>query len=283
LILELSNFGKNIQKIQLTFHNPLIDIPINIRKERRSYMPGGGVPMSRILLGVNIDHIATLREARGGNEPDPVEGALICEKCGCNGITVHLREDRRHIQDKDVFAIKDVIRGKLNLEMALSDEIINIAKKLNPDQATIVPEKREEITTEGGLDVKKNMLKIKDTVKLFHDQAIQVSLFVEPDIEIVELSKESGADFIEIHTGSYCNAVHKAEIDKEIKRIYNAADHAAKVGIKVNAGHGLNYKNIMPVLKTRGLVELNIGHSIISRSIFVGLSKAVEEMLDLLK
>jgi pyridoxine 5-phosphate synthase len=246
-------------------------------------MPGGGVPMSRILLGVNIDHIATLREARGGNEPDPVEGALICEKCGCNGITVHLREDRRHIQDKDVFAIKDVIRGKLNLEMALSDEIINIAKKLKPDQATIVPEKREEITTEGGLDVRKNMLKIKATVKLFHDQDIQVSLFVEPDIEIVELSKECGADFIEIHTGSYCNAVHNEEIGKEINRIYNAADHAAKVGIKVNAGHGLNYKNIMPVLKTRGLVELNIGHSIISRSVFVGLSKAVEEMLDLLK
>jgi pyridoxine 5-phosphate synthase len=245
-------------------------------------MPFGGAPMWSVLLFVNVDHIATLREVRGGNEPDPVESAVICEKSGCNGITVHLREDRRHIQDRDVFAIKDAIRGKFNLAIALSDEIINIAKKVRPNQVTIVPEKREAITTEGGLDVRKNMLKIKDTVKLFHDQNIPVSLLVEPGIETIDLSKECEADFVEIHTGTYCNAVDKTVIDKEINRIYSAANHAAKVGINVNAGHRLNYKNIMPVLNAEGLTEVNIGHSIISRSVFVGLSRAVEEMLEIL-
>lgn len=239
--------------------------------------------MSQILLCVNIDHIATLRQARGGNEPDPIEGAIICENSGCDGITVHLREDRRHIQDRDIFELKKIVKGKFNLEMALSDEIINIAKKIKPDQVTIVPEKREEITTEGGLDVKKNILKIKDTVKLFHDQNILVSLFVEPDIETIGLSKECGADYIEIHTGTYCNAINKTKVDKEIDRIYSAAKHAVKIGIKVNAGHGLNYKNLKPVLNASGLEEVNIGHSIISRSVFVGLSKAVQEMLEILK
>ena len=247
-------------------------------------MPGGGVYYRGrfCLLCVNIDHIATLREAQGGNEPDPAECAVLCEKAGCDGITVHLREDRRHIQDRDVFALKHVIRGKFNLEMALSDEIINIAQKVKPNQITIVPEKREEITAEGGLDVRKNMLKIKDTVKLFHDQNILVSLFIEPDIETIELSRECGADFIEINTGTYCNAVLKTGIDKEIDRIYSAANHAVKVGIKVSAGHGLDYKNITPVLYARALEEVNIGHSIISRSAFVGLSRAVKEMLEIL-
>jgi len=247
-------------------------------------MPGGGVYYRGhfCLLCVNIDHIATLREAQGGNEPDPAECAVLCEKASCDGITVHLREDRRHIQDRDVFALKHVIRGKFNLEMALSDEIISIAEKVKPNQIIIVPEKREEMTTEGGLDVRRNAAKIKDTVKLFHDQNILVSLFVEPDVDAIELSKEFGADFIEIHTGTYCNVVHKAGIDKEIDRIYSAANHAVKVGIKVSAGHGLNYRNIMPVLKARALEEVNIGHSIISRSVFVGLARAVEEMLEIL-
>lgn len=247
-------------------------------------MPGGGVYYRGhfCLLCVNIDHIATLREAQGRNEPDPAECAVLCEKAGCDGITVHLREDRRHIQDRDVFALKQVVRGKFNLEMALSDEIINIAEKVKPNQITIVPEKREEIIAEGGLDVRKNMLKIKDTLKLFHDQNILVSLFIEPDIETIELSRECGADFIEIDTGTYCNAVLKAGIDKEIDRIYSAANHAVKVGIKVSAGHGLDYKNITPVLYARALEEVNIGRSIISRSAFVGLSRAVKEMLELL-
>ena len=239
--------------------------------------------MSRILLCVNIDHIATLREARGGIDyPDTVEGAILCEKSGSAGITVHLREDRRHIQDKDVFALKDIVKGKFNLEMALSDEIIDIAANVKPGQVTIVPEKREEKTTEGGLDVRKNLKKISDTVSLFHRNNILVSLFIEPDKEAIDLSKECGADFIEIHTGTYCNALREDQINKEIDRIYSAADHAVNIGIKVNAGHGLNYSNLEPVLKTPGLLELNIGHSIISRSVFVGLPEAVKEMLQII-
>ncbi len=247
-------------------------------------MPGGGVYYRGhfFLLFINIDHMAMLRGARGGNEPDPVEAAVICEQGGCDGITVYVGKDRRHIQDRDVFSIKDVIRGKLNLEMPLSDETINIGKKVRPYQVIVVPEKREEIATGGGLDVRTNMLKIKDTVKLFHDQNILVSLSVEPETEAIELSKESGADFVEIHTGAYCNAVDKTQIDKEIERIYGAANHAVEVGIKVSAGHGLTYGNIMPVLKARALEQVNIGHSIILRSASVGLSKAVEEMLDIL-
>jgi len=240
--------------------------------------------MSRTLLCVNIDHIATLREVRGGVVyPDPVEGAILCEKGGCDGITVHLREDRRHIQDKDVFALREIVKGKFNLEMALSDEIIKIAAKVKPDQITIVPEKREELTTEGGLDVGRNMQKLIDSINLFHSLNIIVSLFIEPDKEVIDLSKKCGADFIEIHTGTYCNAIQKAGIDKEIDRIYDAAKHAVSIGIKVNAGHGLNYSNLRPVLKTPGLLELNIGHSIISRSVFVGLPKAVKEMLKIIR
>ncbi len=247
-------------------------------------MPGGGVYYRGhfCLLFINIDHIAILREARGSNGLDPVEAAVICEQSGCDGITVYVGKDRRHIQNRDVFSIKDVIRGKLNLEMPLSDEIINIGKKVRPYQIIVVPEKREEITTGGGLDVRTNMLKIKDTVKLFHDQNVLVSLSVEPETEAIDLSKESGADFIEIDTGPYCKAVDKTGIDREIDRIYRAAEHAVKVGIKISAGHGLSYDNIMPVLKARALEQVNIGHSIISRSVFVGLSKAVEEMLDIL-
>lgn len=246
-------------------------------------MPGGGVYYTGRfhLLCVKVDHIATLREAQGGNEPDPIEAAVICEKSGADGITVHLREDRRHIKERDVFAIKDVVHGKFNLEIALSDEIISIAKTVKPSQIIIVPEERDAETI-GGLDVKSNLPKINDTVKLFHDQNIMVSICVKPDIEAIELSKECEADFIEIHTGAYCNAAHKIEIDKEIARIYSAANHAVITGIKVSAGHGLNYNNITPVLKARALEEVNIGHSIISRSIFVGLSKAVEEMMEIL-
>ena len=237
--------------------------------------------MSDIILCVNVDHIATIREARGGIEPDPIEGAKICEDCGARGITVHLREDRRHIQDSDIIALKSIVRGKFNLEMALSDEIIGIAGKAAPEQITIVPEKREELTTEGGLNVMGNMKKIQEVVNIFHDLGTVVSLFVEPEKDVVEISKETGADFIEIHTGTYCNAVGK-DVEKELERIYESANHALKVGIRVNAGHGLNYKNIHPILKTPGLEELNIGHSIISRSVFVGLAGAVEEMVGII-
>lgn len=239
--------------------------------------------MPGIVLCVNVDHIATLRQARGGIEPDPVAGAILCEENGAHGITVHLREDRRHIQDRDVFALRDTVRGKFNLEMALSEEILAIAMKVKPDQVTLVPEKRSELTTEGGLDVKSNLGKIGDVVRLFHERGVQVSLFIEPDISAVDCSRETGTDFIEIHTGSYCNAADPARIAVELKRIYDAAAHAVKRGIRVNAGHGLNYENLPPVLKSAGLEELNIGHSIIARSVFVGIDKAVREMVNLIK
>ncbi len=235
--------------------------------------------MSHVQLCVNVDHIATLRQARGGNEPDPIQGAIICEEHGAAGITVHLREDRRHIQDHDVYALRKVVKGKFNLEMALSDEIIDIALKVKPDQVTLVPEKRQEITTEGGLDVKTHFKRICEIVSLFHQENILVSLFIEPDEEAVKLSKESGADFIELHTGTYCNAREKDDIEKQKNKLFHAAKIATTIGIRVNAGHGLNYINTAPILRMPGLEELNIGHSIISRSIFTGLGNAVSEMV----
>ncbi len=238
--------------------------------------------MSKIILCVNVDHVATLRQARGGIEPDPVEAAKICEKSGADGITIHLREDRRHIQDADVFAIKKIVKGKFNLEMALSKEIIEIAKEVSPDQVTLVPEKREEITTEGGLNIKSNFNDIKKVIDEFHQKDIIVSLFIEPDIEAVQLSGNAGADYIEIHTGTYCNARDKSSVEQEVSRIYKAAEHAAKLGLRVNAGHGLNYININSVLKTPALEELNIGHSIISRSVFTGIGVAVKDMIKLI-
>lgn len=239
--------------------------------------------MSRVKLCVNIDHIATVREARGGEEPDLLEGARICEENGSAGITVHLREDRRHIQDRDVFLLRKKVRGKLNLEMALSDEIIGIAKKVVPDQITLVPEKRRELTTEGGLDVARNFRKLTRAIRDFRDLGITVSLFVEPEMETIEASKESGADFIEIHTGTYSNASGKRAVDRELRRIYAAAELAIHLGLGVNAGHGLNYTNIVPVLKIRGLHEVNIGHSIVSRAIMTGLPEAVRRMASIIR
>ena len=236
-----------------------------------------------ITLGVNIDHIATLRQARGGEEPDPLEGAKICEQAGAHGVTVHLREDRRHIQDKDIYALKDIITGKYNLELALSDDVISIAKKVKPNQVTFVPEKREELTTEGGLDVKHHYEKLKYVIADFKNLNITVSLFIEPDISTVELSKSCGADAIEIHTGTYCNAKKDQEIDKELNRIIETSKYAKDHNLIVNAGHGLNTKNILPLLQIPNLEEVNIGHSIISRSIFIGLDNAVKEMLEILQ
>lgn len=245
-------------------------------------MAYGGVQVPRTLLCVNVSHVAELRAARGGSGPDPVEAAAICVKTGCNSIAARLYEDRRYIQDGDVFAIRKAVTGKFNLEMGLSNEIAGIAKEARPDRITIFPEKKEQMTAKGGLDVGKNMPRIKDAVELFHDQGIKVSLLVEPDVETVELSKESGADFIEIHTGAYCNAASKAEIDKEIERIYSASERAVKLEIRINAGIGLNYKNVAPLVNSPELLEVNIGHAIISRSEAVGLEKAVQEMLEIL-
>ncbi len=248
--------------------------------------------MPRIKLCVNIDHIATLRQARGGAYPDPIEGARICEESGAHGITVHLREDRRHIQDRDVLELKRVVRGKYNLEMALSDEIIDLALDVKPDQVTLVPEKREELTTEGGLDVAAHFERIRSLVPRFHDAGILVSLFIEPDPGIVSLSRDAGADYVELHTGAYCTGADDwggdlagplpPDVKDRLAAIHDAAGHAVRTGIGVNAGHGLNAYNLAPVLGAPGLDELNIGHSIVSRAVFLGLAGAVKELLDII-
>jgi pyridoxine 5-phosphate synthase len=232
-------------------------------------------------LGVNIDHVATLREARKITEPNPVQAAKICENAGADSIVAHLREDRRHIQDDDVRLIKENISIKFNLEMAAVPEIIQIACFVKPNQATLVPEKRQEITTEGGLDILSRK-SIKDDIRLLRKAGIEVSLFIEPVLEQVKASKEVGADAIELHTGKYANT--KGETQKEeLPKLIDAANLGHKLGLKVHAGHGLNYKNVEPIANMPFVEELNIGHSIISRAVFVGLEQAVKEMLQLIK
>lgn len=234
-----------------------------------------------ITLGVNIDHVATLRQARRGVEPDPVWAASICETAGCHCITVHLREDRRHIQNRDLTLLKETVSVKLNLEMALSDEIIAIALETKPQQVTLVPEKREEVTTEGGLNVTAGFAKIKAALDTFRESKIETSLFIEPDKAQIKASAEAGADCIELHTGKFALSVGK-EYQAELTRLINGAKYAHSLGLRVNAGHGINYINIADIVKIPHLEELNIGHSIISRSIFSGLDKAVSEMLKLI-
>lgn len=234
-------------------------------------------------LGVNIDHVATLRQARRGKNPDPVWAASICELAGCDSIVCHLREDRRHIQDRDVYLLKQVVKTRLNLEMALSEEIIRIALDVKPHQVTIVPERREELTTEGGLDVIKNFERIKSSVNKFHDSGIKVSLFIEPDEKQILASKNTGADFIEIHTGRYADAETEEDARVELDKISKATAYAISIGIRVNAGHGLDYHNTGPVCRIKGIEELNIGYSIICRAVFVGLERAVKEMLEIIR
>ena len=236
-----------------------------------------------IKLGVNIDHIATLRQARKGNFPDPVYAAVICELAGCDSIVCHLREDRRHIQERDLKVLKEVVKTKLNLEMALSDEIIKIALDVKPDQVTLVPERREELTTEGGLDVSGNFEKIKRATEDFKNAGIKVSLFIEPDFNQIEKSKETGADFIEIHTGKYADAKTEEEIYNQLDRIIKGTEFAMSTGLRVNAGHGLDYKNVIPICKIKGIEELNIGYSIICMSVFTGLENAVKEMIKIIR
>ncbi|MDE7169528.1 MAG: pyridoxine 5'-phosphate synthase [Mucispirillum sp.] len=235
-----------------------------------------------VKLGVNIDHVATLRQARMGDEPSPLDAALIAEAAGADGITVHLREDRRHIQDKDVYDIKERISVPLNLEMACSDEIINIACDIMPASCTLVPEKRSEITTEGGLDAAGTYKITENTVRRLKDKGIKTSLFIEPDIKQIDAAKKTGAEFIEIHTGVYANACGEERL-KELERIKLAARYALDLGLSVNAGHGLNYENTGDIVDIDGIFELNIGHSIISRAVFCGLEKAVKDMLNIVK
>jgi len=235
-------------------------------------------------LGVNIDHVATVREARyrgrGFGEPDAVSAALVCEAAGAHGITAHLREDRRHIQDRDVWALREKIKTRLNLEMANSPEIVDIALKLKPDIVCIVPERRQEVTTEGGLDVIGAERSLTETCKKMNDAGIEVSLFIAPDPKQIEASARTGSQFIELHTGQF--AEHFPKADDELKRLVNGAQLAHSLGLKVNAGHGLNYENLPTLFQVPHLVELNIGHSIVSRAVFTGMEQAVRDMLAIL-
>ncbi len=234
-------------------------------------------------LGVNVDHIATIRQARGVTEPDPVAAAMLAELAGAEGITVHLREDRRHIQDRDVELLRKTVQTRLNLEMALTEEMTAFALKVLPDAVTLVPEGRHELTTEGGLDVNLLRTTLKQKIVLLKQAGIVVSLFVEPDIEQIKACHKVGADYIEIHTGTYCEMRSEADRSEQLQRIELAISAARKLGLGVNAGHGLNYQNVTPVAALPGIEEFNIGHSIVSRAVLVGMERAVREMLALLK
>lgn len=234
-------------------------------------------------LGVNIDHIATVRQVRLADEPDLICAASLAESAGCDSIVVHLREDRRHIQDRDVEMLRRTARTRLNLEMSVNEDIVNIARRIRPDQSTLVPEKRLELTTEGGLDVKKNFANIKRAVKRLADKNIDVSLFIDPDPSQIEASKMAGASIIELHTGNYANARAEYDVREELERLNEAVHFGVRLGLTVNAGHGLTYRNVVPVARLAGLEELNIGHSIISRAVMVGIFRAVQEMKGLIQ
>ena len=234
-----------------------------------------------IRLGINVDHVATLRQARGIDVPDPVEAALLAEQAGADGITVHLREDRRHIQERDVRLLRERVRTKVNLEMAVTPAILAFAESVRPDDACFVPEKREELTTEGGLDIVAHKAKVKDAVERLQARGIHVSLFIDPEEAQIKTAGEIGAHAIEIHTGAYCNATGAAR-EKELAAIVTAAALARSLGLEVHGGHGLNYDNVWPIAKIPEIVELNIGHSIIARAVFVGIAQAVREMKELL-
>ena len=236
-----------------------------------------------MLLGVNIDHVATLRNARGGKDPDTILAADICEQNGATSITTHLREDRRHIKDEDVRTLIKTLKTNLNLEMAVTEEMEQIALEVKPHSVCLVPEKRQEITTEGGLDVAGQLEKITEFVKKLKSAGIIVSLFIDPSEEQVRASAKTGAQFIEMHTGQYSEAFGTEKEETEFLKLKNSAALAQSLGLKVNAGHGLNYDNVSRMHEIPGLYELNIGHSIISRAVFTGLAKAVREMADLTK
>ncbi len=234
-------------------------------------------------LAINIDHVATLREARGEREPDPVIAAGICELAGADGIVCHLREDRRHINDRDVRLLRDTVNTKLDLEMAATDEMLGIAIEILPDLVTLVPEKRKELTTEGGLDVFANRDNLKRVIGELHSKEIPVSLFIDPKPESIDGAIELNAEVVEIHTGTYANARSERQILTELSKIGSVARLASEQGLVVTAGHGLNYTNVQPILNISEIQEISIGHSIISRAVFTGLHKAVEEMLRIVR
>ncbi len=231
-----------------------------------------------IRLGVNIDHVATVRQARRAAEPDPVAAAVLATLGGADGITVHLREDRRHIQDRDVYRLRETVITRLNLEMAAYDEIIAIALKVKPDEATLVPGKRQELTTEGGLDVVANVASVSAAVKQLKDAGIHVSLFIDPEPSQVEAAHKLKADAIEFQTASYSEAKGEAAVARELEKLRSASQQAVAFGLHVHMGHGLNYWNVRPIVRIAGVEELNIGHSIVSRAVLVGMERAVREM-----
>jgi pyridoxine 5-phosphate synthase len=234
-------------------------------------------------LGVNIDHVATLRQARGGHEPDPIAAAILAEQAGADGIVIHLREDRRHIQDRDLRLLRQILQTKLDLEMAPIDEMVKIALEVRPDIVTLVPERREEKTTEGGLDVLANRDQLQGVISLLRDGGIVVSLFIEPDLEMVKVAHKLGAHYIELHTGHYANARRASEEAAAVEAIHQAAKFASKLNIGVNAGHGLTYRNVKRLVAMKEIVEFNIGHSIVARAVQVGMERAVKEMKELVK
>lgn len=237
----------------------------------------------RILLGVNVDHIATLREARGTRYPDPVQAALLAEEAGADGITIHPREDRRHIQDRDVWMLKETLQTRMNLEMAVTDAMLEFALKVQPEHCCLVPEKREELTTEGGLDVVGQEVKIQNACRKLIDAGIEVSLFIDPDPYQIDAAQRCGAQAIEIHTGHYADSQNKLETEKQLRRVVIGVEHGLKQDLIVNAGHGLNYHNTIDIAAIAGINELNIGHSIIARALFTGIKQAVKDMRSILQ
>ena len=234
--------------------------------------------MNDILLGVNIDHVATIRQARGTRYPEPIQAALVAEHAGADAITLHLREDRRHIQDRDVELLRGILQSRMNLEMAATEEMVAIATRIRPADCCLVPERREELTTEGGLDVRDKLPVIKDVCAALAQADARVSLFIDADLKQIDAAAESGAPVIEIHTGHYADAVTRAERAAELARIERAVGHAMDAGLHVNAGHGLDYHNVDAIAAIRGVRELNIGHAIIARAVFDGLARAVADM-----
>jgi pyridoxine 5-phosphate synthase len=235
-----------------------------------------------ILLGVNIDHVATLRQARGTRYPEPVQAALVAEQAGADGITAHLREDRRHIQDRDIFLLKELLHTRLNLEMAVTDEMVGIAVQVKPYACCLVPEKRTELTTEGGLDVAGNFARLQTACGQLADAGVEVSLFIDPDEIQIDAAVKAGAPVVELHTGRYADAANAVEQAEELARIRQAAHYAHRCGLQVNAGHGLHFHNVADICRIPEITELNIGHSIIAQAVFSGLAQTVADLKTLM-
>ncbi len=235
-----------------------------------------------MLLGVNIDHVATLRQARGTEYPNVLQAAAVAERAGADAITIHLREDRRHIQDRDVEQICEQVTGRVNLELAVTGEMLAIAERIKPADVCLVPEKREELTTEGGLDIVANLDAVSEAVRRLHAAGICSSLFIDPDRNQLDASKQCGAIAVELHTGSYADAVDEQQREAELERVRDAVQYGLQIGLQVNAGHGLHYENVQAIVAIPGITELNIGHAIVSRAVFTGLDAAVSEMKQLM-